>query len=66
MSYSFQHTGLLPPWLNLFLGSLFFKNVIVGEIVFFICLLGSFLLADTKVAGFGVDLVSCNSNELFY
>ena len=38
MSYSFQNTGLLPPWLNLFLGFLFFFDAIVNGIVFFISL----------------------------
>ena len=36
VSYNFLCTGLLHPWLGLFLGILFFLNGIVNGIVFFL------------------------------
>ena len=43
MSYSFLSTGLLPPWLNLFLGTLFFVTIVNG-IVFLVSFSDSSLL----------------------
>ena len=43
VSYNFLSTGLLPPWLNLLLGILFF-DAIVNEIVFIVSLSDSSLL----------------------
>ena len=52
MSYSLQCTGLLPPWLNLFLGMLFFFDAIVNRIVFLICFSGSLLLVQRNATDF--------------
>ena len=43
VSYSFLSTGLLPPWLNLFLGTLFFVTIVNG-IVFLVSFSDSSLL----------------------
>ena len=44
MSYSVLSTGLLPPWLDLILGILFFFDVIASWIIFFISFSNSLLL----------------------
>ena len=53
LSYGFQSTGLSPPWLNLFLGILFyFFDAVVNGIVFLISLSDNLLLAYRKATDF--------------
>ena len=51
MSYSFQSIGLLPPWLNLFLGILFSDAILKG-IVFLLSLSDISLLVYRKATDF--------------
>ena len=58
MSYSFLHTGLLSPYIGLFLGILSFLFAVVNGIVALISLFGFSLLAYRNARDFFV-LVLC-------
>ena len=52
VSYNFPSTGLLHPWLGLFLGILFFLKQLMNGIVFLIFLSVSSLLAYKNATDF--------------
>ena len=52
VSRNILSTGLLPPWLNLFLGILFIFDVIVNGIVFLVFLPDSSLLTYKNATDF--------------
>ena len=60
VSYSFLSTNLLPPWLNLFLGTLFYFFAIVNGIVFLIS------LSDSSLLVYKIPLISVSINIEMY
>ena len=58
MFHSFQYIGISPPWLSLFLGILFFFDVIVNEIVSLIFISDSVSLVCRRVTEFCI-LILC-------
>ena len=63
VSYNFPSTGLLHPWLNLFLGIYFFFDAVVKGIVFFVPLYDSSLMVYTNATDFWIFSL-CPSNLL--
>ena len=63
VSYSFQSTGLSPPWLSLFLGILFFLMQLQMGLSFFLFLI---LLVYRKTTDLYTNLVSFNFTECIY
>ena len=63
MFHSFQYIGISPPWLSLFLGILFFFDVIVNEIVSLIFISDSVSLVCRRVTEFCI-LILCPATLL--